>query len=85
MTQAALRQRPTAFAQIHRAICLAVLGRWDQAREAMRAFCVSDAAISLPLVERLVRNNLYVGTDAARVDDYVAIARRLWSETGGDV
>ena len=51
----------------------------------MRAFCVSDAAISLPLVERLVRNNLYVGTDAARVDDYVAIARRLWSETGGDV
>jgi TolB-like protein/Flp pilus assembly protein TadD len=83
-TEAALRQRPTALVQIHRAICLAVLERWDQAREAMRAFCVSDAASSLPMVERLVRNNLYVGTDAARVDDYVAIARRLWDEPESD-
>jgi TolB-like protein len=62
-------------------LCLAKLQRWDDARDAMRRLRASDAEMSCALVERLVRH-IYGGSHAT--EDYVEMARKLWSETAGE-
>jgi TolB-like protein len=56
-------------------LCLAKSDRWDLAGEALRRLRESDPAISRSLLDRLVRH-IYGGADD--VDDYVAIARKVW-------
>jgi TolB-like protein len=80
-----LRCRPAPLAQIHRIICLAMLDRWGEAREAMRGLRHSSTRMSLPLVEKLgPYGHFFKGIDAGRVDEIVAIVRKLWDETEGE-
>jgi TolB-like protein len=58
-------------------LCLAKLNRWDGAREALRDLRETDPQMSRPLVERLVR---YIHGGSSDIDDYVAMARRIWDE-----
>jgi TolB-like protein len=85
VVKASLRLRPQYVpAQIHMAICLTILDRWDEAHAVMRALRASNATLSLPLIEQHVRRSLYTAMDAARIDEHVATARKLWAETSSE-
>jgi TolB-like protein len=79
-----LRLRPSAPTQAHRIFCLARLGRWEEARDAVRVFCDANAKMPFPVVEKLVRNALYMGMEPTHVEECVATVRKLWAETGGE-
>jgi TolB-like protein len=62
-------------------LCLAKLGRWNDARDAMRRLLDADPEMSCALVESLVRH-IYGGSDAT--EDYVEVARKFWGEAAGE-
>jgi TolB-like protein/predicted Zn-dependent protease len=61
-------------------LCLAKSKRWDLARDALRQLRDADPDMSRAGVANIVRD-YYCGSEA--VDDYVAIARKLWDEAAG--
>jgi TolB-like protein len=61
-------------------LCWAKLDRWDRASDVLRQLRDADPDMSRALLERLVRH-IYGGSDA--VDDYVAMARKVWDEAPG--
>jgi tetratricopeptide (TPR) repeat protein len=68
---------PGAEALVQSMLCLAVLGDWDCARDALRRLCDSDPEMSCALVENVLRY-FHCGSEA--VEDNVAIVRKLWDE-----
>jgi TolB-like protein len=62
---------------IQKMMCLAKSNRMDRAHDAVRQLRDTDPDMSGPLFEKLVRH-IYGGADD--VEDYVAIAHRLWDE-----
>jgi TolB-like protein/Tfp pilus assembly protein PilF len=77
----ALRFRPSPEPLIQGMLCLAKLNRWDDARHALHRLRDTDFETSLARVETVVRD-LYCGSDD--VDEYVAIARKIWDEASGE-
>jgi tetratricopeptide (TPR) repeat protein len=61
-------------------LCLAKSGSWDRACDALRLACDTDPEVSLASVESLIRD-CYTGSKD--VEEYVALARKLWAETSG--
>jgi tetratricopeptide (TPR) repeat protein len=75
-----VRLLPDTDAQMQQMLCLAKLNEWAPARDAMHRLREADPEASRALVAGLARD-FYCGSSA--VDEYVAIARRLWDETSG--
>jgi TolB-like protein len=62
-------------------LCLAKLNRWDPARDALRRLRDADPEVSRAALESLIRY-YYCGSDA--VDEYVALAHRVWNEAASE-
>jgi TolB-like protein len=77
----ALRLFATKEALLQSVLCFARLNRWDRARDALRRLRDTDPEISAAFIERRVRG-FYCGSNA--VDEYVAIARKVWDETSSE-
>jgi TolB-like protein len=77
----ALRLLPGTDALIQRMLCLASLGRWGWARDALGQLRDADREILCTQVENFVRD-FYCGSNA--VDEYVAIVGKLWEQTAGE-
>jgi TolB-like protein len=73
----AARLRPGGEALVQSVLCLAKLDRWDGACDTLRRLRDTDPEMSRALVEKLARD-FYCGSNA--VEDYVAIARKVWDE-----
>jgi TolB-like protein/Flp pilus assembly protein TadD len=76
-----LRLFPSTEALIQNMLCMAKSGSWDSACNALRLARDTDPDMSLASVENQIRA-CYTGSDA--VDEYVALARRLWDEAAGE-
>jgi TolB-like protein len=83
LTERSLRLRAYLPARLHRAVCLASLNRWGEARLVVREIGDEHTDLSFAFAESLLRNADYKGMDEARIDDYVAVLRRLWETTAG--
>jgi TolB-like protein len=68
---------PGVEALVQSMLCLAVLGDWDRARDALRRLCDTDPEMSCSLLENVLRY-FHCGSDA--FEDYLAIARKVWDE-----
>jgi tetratricopeptide (TPR) repeat protein len=78
--QRSLRVFPSSEALIQNMLCLAKSGSWDRACDALRLACDTDPEVSLASVESLIRD-CYTGSKD--VEEYVALARKLWAVTSG--
>jgi TolB-like protein len=76
-----LRVRPIAAGKLHKMICLAKLGRWGEARCCMYEVRQTMTGTSFEKLEHLARSHF--GSFWRRLDEFVAILRRLWEESDG--
>jgi TolB-like protein/DNA-binding SARP family transcriptional activator/Flp pilus assembly protein TadD len=73
-----LRVLPGPESLIQSSVCLAKAGHWDRARAALRHLRNADPEMSCAPLESLIR---YFHGGSNDVDEYVAIARKMWDET----
>jgi hypothetical protein len=74
----AVRLRPGIEAVVQRMLCLAKLDDWDAARGSLRRLRDMDREVSSAQIEHFVR----VSFCGAAVDEYLAIARKVWDVSG---
>jgi TolB-like protein len=71
---------PNYQGQVHKMICLAKIGRWNEARDAMRTFREANPELSYPVLEKPLRSGIYSGLSAERSDEILALIGKLWNE-----
>jgi TolB-like protein len=77
----AVRLLPGTEALFQSMLCLAKSNRWDGALAALRRLRDADPQLSCASIEGLTR---YFYRGSNEVDDYVAIVRRIWTETSSE-
>jgi TolB-like protein len=75
-----VRLLPTAEELSQLMLCLALSGRWNEALATLHRLRDAEPSMTLAQIEWKMR---YVYVAFAAVEDYVGIARKLWSETEG--
>jgi TolB-like protein len=78
-TDRALPLLPGPELLIQSLLCLGKSNEWDRAQDALRRLRETDPEMSRTLLENIVRS-LYCAANAAQLDEYVAIVRKLWEE-----